>query len=265
MLKETTLFENIDRVKMAIDRLRQFEPPEGYYLAFSGGKDSIVIKELAKLAGVKYDTHFHFTTVDPPELVRFIKDNYTDVIWERPEYSMYQLIVKKKIPPTRVARYCCEYLKEGRKGSSEGGAGRFIITGVRRAESFKRSKRRMVEVCMKDKTKKFMNVIVDWEDSDVWDFIKARKLPYCKLYDEGWNRIGCIGCPLSSNQKAEFERYPQFKKMYLQAFRRMLEERKKVGKDDTGTNWDNAESVMKWFMGESISAKGDPDQTIMFE
>jgi UDP-glucose 4-epimerase len=46
-----------DKVAIAIDRLRYFEPEEGYYLCFSGGKDSQVIYHLAKEAGVK---HFIF-------------------------------------------------------------------------------------------------------------------------------------------------------------------------------------------------------------
>ncbi|GAH28018.1 unnamed protein product, partial [marine sediment metagenome] len=79
MLVEKTIFgEIIDKVQTAIDRLKQFEPPEGYYLAFSGGKDSIVIKELADMAGVSYDAHYNNTTIDPPELVYFIKDIYPD-------------------------------------------------------------------------------------------------------------------------------------------------------------------------------------------
>lgn len=48
----------MDFVEVAIERLKAFEPEEGYYLAFSGGKDSVVIKELANIAGVKYDAHY---------------------------------------------------------------------------------------------------------------------------------------------------------------------------------------------------------------
>lgn len=68
----------LDKVETAIKRLQTFEPPEGYYLAFSGGKDSAVIKALADMAGVKYDAHYNLTSVDPPELVKFIKDFHSD-------------------------------------------------------------------------------------------------------------------------------------------------------------------------------------------
>ena len=103
-----------DKVQVAIDRLKLFEPPEGYYLAFSGGKDSVVIKKLADLAGVKYDAHYRVTSVDPPELVQFIKNDHPDVIRERPldkngnQITMWNLIPKKRMPPTQLIRYCCK-------------------------------------------------------------------------------------------------------------------------------------------------------------
>lgn len=128
------------KVETAIERIKTFEPPEGYFLAFSGGKDSVVIKALADMAGVKYDAHYHITSVDPPELVRFVK-TFDDVSMDRTHYkdgtpiTMWNLIPKKKMPPTRIARYCCQYLKE------TSGEGRFVITGVRKAESSRRSHR----------------------------------------------------------------------------------------------------------------------------
>ncbi len=84
--------------------------PAGYYLAFSGGKDSLVIYHLAKMAGVRFEAHYHLTTVDPPELVSFIRRKYPDVIIDRPPITMWNLIVKKQLPPYRNARYCCSVL-----------------------------------------------------------------------------------------------------------------------------------------------------------
>ena len=103
-----------DKVQVAIERLQMFEPKdEGYYLAFSGGKDSVVIKALADMAGVKYDAHYSVTSVDPPELISFVKEQHPDVFFDIPKdkegkaVTMWNLIPKKKMPPTRVARYCC--------------------------------------------------------------------------------------------------------------------------------------------------------------
>lgn len=96
MLKEMTLYGEVDKVKIACARLRLHEPPEGYYVAFSGGKDSCVALDLCKRAGVNYDVHYSVTTVDPPELVYFIRKYHPDA-WEnrvRPELSMWELIPK---------------------------------------------------------------------------------------------------------------------------------------------------------------------------
>lgn len=194
MLIENTLFGVRDKVQTAIDRIKEFCPPEGYYVAFSGGKDSTVVLDLVKRAGVKYDAHYNRTTVDPPELVRFIREQYPDVEERKPEMNMWQLIPKKRMPPTRTVRYCCQYLKEG------GGAGRTVITGVRWAESTKRSKRRMVEVCNKNASKIHLHPIIDWSEYDVWTYIRSNNLPYCSLYDKGYKRLGCIGCPLGGVQ-----------------------------------------------------------------
>ena len=118
-------FNGKDKVDKAIMRLQTYEPPEGYYLCFSGGKDSVVIKALADMAGVKYDAHYSITTVDPPELIYFIKKYHKDVEFDYPRdkdgnrITMWNLIPRKQMPPTRLARYCCEHLKEHGGGSLE--------------------------------------------------------------------------------------------------------------------------------------------------
>lgn len=120
-------------IKRSIDRIKAFEPNEGYYVAFSGGKDSTVIKALCDMSGAKYKAYYNVTGVDPPELVRFIREYHPDVIWNVPEYTLPKLIIKKQCPPTKVMRYCCQLLKE------EGGYGRVVMTGSRWAESIKRA------------------------------------------------------------------------------------------------------------------------------
>ena len=142
-----------DKVEIAIKRLQAFEPPEGYYVAFSGGKDSQCVYHLCQMAGVKFDAHYAVTSVDPPELVRFIKDNYPDVKFER-QYdkdgkpiTMWSLIPEKRMPPTRIVRYCCEKLKESN------GEGRFTLTGVRWGESRNRKENQGIITLPKAKKK----------------------------------------------------------------------------------------------------------------
>ena len=286
-----------DKVEKAIDQIKtfakMFNDEEGYYLAFSGGKDSVVIKKLADMAGVRYDAHYALTTVDPPELVQFIKHEYPDVHidkkrWEKDgklvkkgqHMTMWNLIPEKGMPPSRIARYCCQSLKES------GGDGRLTMTGVRWAESPNRKKnqglvtimskskqmvkdlegiganftktarggvvlnsdnaetREAVEFCYK-RRKTVLNPIIEWDDSEVWEFIHEYNVPYCKLYDEGFKRLGCIGCPMSSKQTKELERWPVYKRNYLKAFERMIEIN---GYKETSRKWKTAEECMEWWL-----------------
>lgn len=259
-----------DRVETAIQRIKMFEPPDGYYLAFSGGKDSVVINALADMAGVKYDAHYNVTSVDPPELIYFIKKNHPNVIWEFPTYSdgtratMWNLIPKKKMPPTRIVRYCCKVLKEG------GGKGRFTMTGVRWAESVKRKNNRagfeiqgrkspkvigdpdnpddakMARSCP-IQGKRVLNPIIDWGNEDVWEFIHEYNISYCELYDRGYERLGCIGCPISSYAAQELDSYPGFKRLYIRAFEKMLAAREDAGLEG---KWKTGEDVMKWWLSK---------------
>ena len=152
-----------EKVKLSIERLKAFEPNDGYYLAFSGGKDSVVCKALLDISGCKYDATYRVTSVDPPELIRFIKEKHPDVTREVPRYdngkpiTMWNLIHKKMYPPTRVGRYCCEYLKES------GGDGRMTVTGVRWAESTKRKQNQGI-VTLIGKTKHLLKETGDSKD-----------------------------------------------------------------------------------------------------
>ncbi len=278
-LIEYTLFGKLNKVNQAIDRLQGLEQEgDPYWLAFSGGKDSVVIKRLAEMAGVRFEAHYSVTGVDPPELVRFIK-SMSDVYFDIPHDSdgkpitMWNLIEKKLLPPTRVMRYCCDKLKES------SGIGRLTITGVRWAESTNRQNnkaliniqnsnkakrimlhndntesRRMVERCYQA-SKTLINPIIDWTDDEVWEFIRTEKIPYCQLYDDGKTRLGCIGCPMSGHaREKDFIKYPKYLIAYHSAFKRMIQERERKGKK---TFWKNSEQVMDWWLDDRVDKIAD--------
>jgi len=287
VLFEKTLFGDIDKVGEAVERVRdayKFSQSLGLgklYVAFSGGKDSICLHKVVELAAEKdsipfleyAEVHYNVTGIDPPELVHFIKEQYPHVSRDLYKKSMWQLIAERRMPPTRLVRYCCTELKE------RGGKERFTLTGVRKAESYARSQRgafesigktrkegkilfndndddrRVMEHCL-PKHQYVCNPIIDWSDDDVWEFIKHFNMQYCSLYDQGYKRLGCIGCPMAGGkrQAEEFEKFPKFRASYIRAFDRMIAGRIEAG---LPTEWKTGEEVMEWWLNGNADESDD--------
>lgn len=203
-----------EKIRKAILLLKEYEPEEGYVLCFSGGKDSVVIKAIAIAAGVNFKSVYNQTTIDPPELVRFIQKYHADVAWNRPGKNLvFKMLEKTSGPPTRRSRWCCEIYKERNNAGVK-------IIGVRAAESPKRSAL-WNTLNLKNAALDVIAPVLYWSDNDVWRFIREQKLPYCRLYDEGFKRLGCVGCPMSGpgQMKKEFVRWPGFERLWQIGFR----------------------------------------------
>lgn len=278
----------MDKVDKAIERLKLGSDMSiKYYgkplmITYSGGKDSEVLADLAIKAKIPLEIVNSHTTADAPPTVYHIRKQFKQ--WEEqgldckivyPTYkgervSMWSLIPQKKIPPTRLARYCCAVLKETT------GTGRMIATGVRWAESNSRKnnraafeqlgatkaanlllddnepKRRLFENCQL-KARRVVNPIVDWTDDEIWEYAKAEKLNMNSLYECGFKRVGCVGCPMAGKSRhMEFQFFPKYRDLYIAAFDRMLEVRRQAGKDDTTGNWIDARAVFHWWMEDGV-------------
>lgn len=252
-----TLYGPVDIEELAIELLKKYEPKEGYYVAFSGGKDSIVILDLVRRANVKHDTHFHRTTIDPPEVIEYIKTNYPDVIREKPKNSMYKIIIKKGFPPTRERRYCCSLLKE------IGGKNRTVVLGIRKEESASRRERKEYEQSTVIKSKWFVNPILEWSTADIWKYIEIHSLPYCSLYKMGYSRIGCIMCPLQGQDGMlkDAERFPKHYQAFINTFDKMLK-LNRIDKQKYEYEWKTAEDVMYWWI---YGKNKKPENTVQTE
>lgn len=278
----------MDLEQKAFERLRMGEQmSKTYYdrpllICYSGGKDSDLLIQLAINSGIDFEALHNHTTADAPETVHHIRDTFyrlelkgikCDIeypIYKGGSVSMWTLIPMKMIPPTRMIRYCCSVLKE------RGGRNRAIATGVRWSESIARSKRgifedmhyakqkkivlnndnddkrRLFERCEKQ-AKTITNPIIDWQESDVWDYLKENKTPCNPLYCEGFNRVGCIGCPMASKHRyEEFRRYHKYEQMYIHSFDRMLEVRRENNRAAKMT-WQNGYDVFRWWMEEDFT------------
>ena len=226
------------REERSIALLKICEPTNGYHLAFSGGKDSQVLYHLCKNANIKFTAYFCRTSVDPPEIISFIKENYKDVIILNPKFTMYQLILRNKLLPTKLMKFCCRYLKE------YAGEGELVLTGIRSAESVKRSLRPEIELDH-EKLKVFLHPIKKWSDAQIWKYLKIHKIKVNELYSQGLNRIGCIGCPCSTRTDIikSFQKYPQHRIAYINTIKKLMQ-------DGKYSDFEDAEDVFEWWISD---------------
>ena len=200
-------------------RLLQSIPQDGdIEISYSGGKDSDVILELAKMAGIPYRAIYKNTTIDPAGTIAHAMKNGVEVI--RPKESFFRLVSKFGFP-NRYYRFCCSVLKEYKVCDR-------AIQGIRRSESRKRAEKyKEPEVCRvysaKEKVKVYLPIL-EWTDQDVEDFIKERNIKCHPIYYRGGQfdvtqRLGCMGCPIQSKKKRiqEFKDNPGFLKAWIRA------------------------------------------------
>ena len=213
------------------------------YAGNSGGKDSAVIDKLLQLSGIEYNSYYTNTTIDPPGTIKHIKDNYKHTEILQPKESFLAL-VKRKGFPTRLNRYCCEYLKE------YGSVGKIVFEGVRSEESSKRKGRDYIQCDTRKWQKGAQHVypIYDWTEKQVYAFIKIYKIKLAPHYEFA-NRLGCIACPLVSrkgHRQKELDLYPKYYDAIKRAIRLgMLHDPQ--WKLTCATNGDG-ELAMKWWL-----------------
>lgn len=234
---------------------------DGFYDCFSGGKDSIVTEDILKKAGVKYKKHYSNVTIDPPELVQFIKREHPDAIWHNPERHLCSEIANHATGlPLRNSRWCCEIYKE------QGGNGTIKVMGVR-AEESKRRKGLWQTIKVDSRTRlPVVAPILYWTDADVWEYIRTNNLKYPSLYDAPFNakRLGCVGCPLSSNRKKEFAYWPKYEEMWKKGGRAWWEKYsvklKADGSPYFAAKFKTFESYWSWWMEEkNVNDTDQPD------
>lgn len=272
--------KSIERIKLASEMsLKYYSKP--LICTYSGGKDSDVMLELFKRSGVPFEVQNSHTTVDAPPTVYHIRKVFRELelkgireTVQKPMYcgkpvTMWSLIPLKKIPPTRMVRYCCAILKESNCRNS------YIATGVRWDESNARAerdayetiahskkekiaisdeimlmndndeKRRMTEHCIKQ-GKMVVNPIIDWKHRDIWEYIRSEHIEYNPLYECGYSRVGCIGCPIAGkNRWREFRDFPTYKNAYIRAFEKMLDE---IDTSKASRKWKTGMDVFLWWM-----------------
>jgi phosphoadenosine phosphosulfate reductase len=248
---------------------------DGFHVAFSGGKDSQVLYHLMEASGCKFKAHMQITTVDPPQLMKFIRSSYKNVSLHLPKENMSKLIERKGILPMRDVRYCCQEYKEF------AGAGTCTCIGIRKYESNQRAKRNSIEIsgnkginyeieggkliqrkvqfdlfevssetiitCVKGSDKIIISPIFQWTNRDVWSFLKENNIPTCELYRLGFHRIGCMFCPMASKKekRLELKLFGNFaEKIYIKSIRTLMNQGKYQ-------EFRSAEDVFMWWISNT--------------
>jgi len=286
ILHSVELLRKAEKLALAYDK------ENGFYLSTSMGKDSQCLYHITKLAGVKFKAHMALTSVDPPEVIKFGREQYPDVDFIKPSISIYNQARKEGILPTRLMRWCCRIYKEGI------GAGKVTLIGIRHTESRQRSNRKEVEIsnhkysgtldgldefrekrnsqkrgrpthggvheinitnatdehtigCIRGHESLIISPIIEWTDDEVWMFLKTLGIKYCKLYDEGYHRIGCLCCPMHGYRQklADCKRYPHIYKSWL----KVIDDIHNGGKLDT-FGLTNEDYFDWWISGVGIEA-----------
>jgi phosphoadenosine phosphosulfate reductase len=242
------------------------DPVNGYYLCDSYGKDSGVILRLAQMSGVRFVAHHNLTTLDPPELIRFGRKQHTETVVHRANVALLTRLAEGTDgPPTRTNRWCCAEYKESKGRDS------VMVWGVRAAESNRRKAQWRVWTPIRDTLTWVLNPILYWTDADVWQFTRSRRVPYCELYDDACDRLGCIGCPQAGNKRAaQFARWPRYEAAWRRAFGRYWEKTgRTLRRNGDDRAWvrkgvKSADDLWRWWMEELPEPEDDDCQMGLF-
>jgi phosphoadenosine phosphosulfate reductase len=220
------------KIEQSINLLKKFDNPDNpVEIAYSCGKDSDVILQLAKEAGIAYRAIYRNTTIDPPGTIMHAREMGVEVRDPKEGKRFFQLVAQRGYP-SRFVRFCCSELKEYKIRDK-------CVIGVRREESRQRNERyKEPTACLyygRAKTEanhvEAIYPILEWTLNDVAEFIQDRKIKCAPVYydNDGTfhpeRRLGCIACPLAYKTKRieEFKKYHGILHAYLINGKRFLE------------------------------------------
>lgn len=216
-IHDRDLLTGKSKLETSIERIKTFCTGKRVLVAFSGGKDSQCCYHLCKDAGIDFKAQYSITRFEPPELIAFIRKHYPDVTFRRAYKKSLVEDIAAHALPNRWTRWCCEAKHKKTPGFD------ICVIGVRWQESARRRMRWTMFGHKKDGSA-YVCPICDWTHSDVWEYLNGKGLQHCRLYDEGYKRIGCVCCPLScSNNARDIERYPKFVNMLRLGFMKRIQ------------------------------------------
>jgi phosphoadenosine phosphosulfate reductase len=196
-------------------------------VSFSGGKDSTVTLALARQLHSHIDVIFLNTTLAFPETLKYVHELTElwnlNLIEVKPVHDFFELC-EKLGPPSRFMKWCCKTQKFAPMNkliNERYPSGVIVISGLRGAES---RNRKNLERAQRNKLipkQILVFPIYEWETLTVWLYLLWKKIPFNKLYEKGFSRLGCWACPEKSLKKLKLieETYPKLMKKLYQTLR----------------------------------------------
>ena len=237
---ENMTLEAIDFLHRSIE-----EKNQPVLVCFSGGKDSIVTEALVKMSGIPYILNSTLTGIDPPQVTRFIHKYYPYCTFNRPRQSFWHLLTTHNPPggTGKGIKWCCTKIKENPSNTIPL---KHRILGIRTEESLTRAQYGRIN---KFKDQAHYYPIYHWREWQIWEFIEKYNIPYPKLYDQGFNRIGCVICPNHANNHNLYrDRWPNHFKCFEKYVKIWWNKRVRQGRD----MWfDSPEEFLEnWYAGK---------------
>lgn len=216
------------KLKQSIRLIQAYNKWKPLTLAYSGGKDSDVVRELCALAHVPVTIVYNSTTIDPPFTLPYVISR--GAVVQRPKKTFFELVAEHGLP-SMFRRFCCSYLKEQYIGDC-------VLLGIRGHESVKRAARykepAQCRLFSKSCRSELVLPIVHWENSDIVTFHDTFNLKFHPLYYDGGKfdvtrRLGCIGCPLRGDRGvSDYLKYPKFLRQLCRAYSKYVDNHKPV-------------------------------------
>lgn len=201
--------------------IKQHSSIDVAYVAFSGGKDSVVILDLVQraLPHNSFKVLFGNTDMEFPTTIDLVNQVQKQCEEQNIEFyeakSKYSAKTMWKVfgPPARKVRWCCTVHKTAPVINkiceiyNMGKINSMMITGVRGFESIKRSSYDEISMGKKMPGQISYHPLLEWSSADVYLYIYTYDLLLNEAYKYGFGRVGCIMCPNSSEKHEYIKRH----------------------------------------------------------